>query len=156
MSIRKQLEADMRQAMRARDQQRLSCIRMLKSKLQEREVALRGKHGKDHELADDEVLAVVSAYAKQRRDSIDSYRQGGRDDLADAEQAELEIVTAYLPKQLSAGELRELVRGAIAESGAASMKDIGAVMKVVMLKTKGLADGKQVNLVARELLSADG
>ena len=155
MSIREQLESDMKLAMRARDQKRLDCIRMLKSKVQECEVSARGKQGKDHALSDDDVLAVVSAYAKQRRDSIESYRQGGRDDLADAEQAELEIVTTYLPKQLSAEELRSLVQAAIAESGAASMKDIGAVMKLVMPKTKGLADGKQVNALARELLAGD-
>ena len=153
MSIREQLEADMKEAMRKRDKPRLDCIRMLKSKVQEQQVAARGKHGKDHELTDEELTAVVSTYAKQRRDSIASYREGGRDELADAEQAELEIVTAYLPRQLTPDELRGIVEAAIAESGASSMKEIGAVMKLVMPKTKGQADGKAVNAVVRELLS---
>ena len=154
MSIRKQLETDMKEAMRARDRKRLDCIRMLKSKVQEQEVTARGKHGKQHELTEDDLLAVVSTYAKQRRDSIASYREGGRDDLADAEQAELDIVASYLPRQLTAEELRGIVEAAIAESGATSMKEIGAVMKLVMPKTKGMADGKQVNAVVRELLAA--
>ena len=152
MSIKQRLETDMKQAMKGRDRPRVSCIRMLKSKLLEHEVSLRAKHGTDYEISDEEAQVVIATYAKQRRDSIDSYRSGGRDDLVADEQAELEIVTTYLPRQLSEDELRQLVLVAISESGAESIKDIGKLMKVLMPKTKGKADGKQVNRIVRELL----
>ena len=152
MSVKKRLDTDMKDAMKKRDQQRLGCIRMLKSKLQEREVALRSKHGTDYLITDEEALSVISTYAKQRRDSIESYRQGGRDDLVAAEEAELAIVTDYLPRQLSADELRGMIQEAITESGAQSIKDLGQVMRLVVPKTKGAADGKLVNQLVRELL----
>lgn len=154
MSIKQRLEEDLKLAMKERDSRRVSCIRMLKSKLLEREVALRSKHGPDHAITDDEALDVVTSYAKQRRDSIASYREGGRDDLAAEEQAELEIVAGYLPRQMSADELRGLIREAIEDSGARSIKDLGAVMKRVMPRTKGAADGKLVNRLVREMLEA--
>ena len=152
MSVKKRLDTDMKDAMKKRDQQRLGCIRMLKSKLQEREVALRSKHGTDYLITDEEALSVISTYAKQRRDSIESYRRGGRDDLVAAEEAELAIVTDYLPRQLSADELRGMIQEAITQSGAQSIKDLGQVMRLVVPKTKGAADGKLVNQLVRELL----
>ncbi len=152
MSISERLLADMKQAMKAKDARRLGCVRMLRSRLQERQVALRGKHGTDYKLTDEQALEVVATYAKQRKDSIDSFREGGRDDLAANEQAELGIVTEYLPRQLSDGELLDVVRAAIGETGAESMKDLGAVMKIVMPGTRGRADGKRVNQMVRELL----
>jgi hypothetical protein len=153
MSIRDRLDADMKKAMKSRDQGRVNCIRMLKSKLLEREVAMRAGKGADYRIEDGEAQAVISAYAKQRRDSIESFRQAGRDDLAEAEQAELEVVGGYLPEQLTPEQLEALIRQAIEESGATSVKDLGAVMKLVMPKTKGLADGKAVNQLVRHLLS---
>ncbi len=152
MSIKKRLDSEMKDAMKRREQRVVGCIRMLKSRLLEREVALRVKQGKDYEITDEEALTVISTYAKQRRDSIESYRQGGRDDLVAEEQAELEIVSRYLPQQLSPEALRELVTSAIAESGASSVKDLGAVMKLVVPRTKGAADGKVVSSLVRELL----
>ena len=153
MSIKQRLNADMKQAMKDRERRTLTCIRMLKSKLLEREVALRGKHGTDYEITDDEALDVIATYAKQRRDSISSYREGGREDLASEEEAELAIVGCYLPAQLSEDELRELIRGAISESGAQTIKDVGSVMKLVVPQTKGVADGKLVNRLVRSLLA---
>ena len=153
MSIKKRLDTDMKDAMKKREPTRLGCIRMLKSRLLEREVALRSKHGTDYVITDEEALTVISTYAKQRRDSIESYRQGGRDDLVAAEEAELAIVTDYLPQQLSADELRGMIREAVTESGAASIKDLGKVMKVVVPRTRGVADGKLVSQLVRELLS---
>ena len=152
MSIKKRLDSEMKDAMKRREQRVVGCIRMLKSRLLEREVALRVKQGKNYEITDEEALTVISTYAKQRRDSIESYRQGGRDDLVAEEQAELEIVSRYLPQQLSPEALRELVTSAIAESGASSVKDLGAVMKLVVPRTKGAADGKVVSSLVRELL----
>jgi len=151
--LEQRLADEMKAAMRAKDTARLTVIRMLRSKLQEKTVELRGKHGRDHQLTDEQALEVVGAYAKQRRDSIEAYRQGGRDDLADKEQAELDLVSGYLPEQLSEDALRELVQEAIAETGASSPKDMGKVMQAVMPKTKGRADGKQISAIARQLLT---
>jgi uncharacterized protein len=153
MSIREQLELDMKQAMRSREPERLTCIRMLRSKLQEREVQLRSKHGREYVLTEDEARSVVAAYAKQRRDSIDGYRQGGREELAQAEERELTMVQSYLPQQLGEEELRAMVREAVAEAGVSSARDIGAVMKLLTPRTRGRADGKLVNALVREALA---
>jgi uncharacterized protein YqeY len=154
--IRDRLEADLKAAMRERDTQRTDCIRMLKSKLLEREVELRAKAGRDHRVTDEEALAVLSTYAKQRRDSIESYRAGGREDLAAAEEAELALVESYLPSQLSDEELRGLVREAVSASGAAEVRDLGRVMKALMPKVQGRADGKRVTEIVREILAGAG
>ena len=153
MSIKARLNTDMKQAMKDRQQRTLTCIRMLKSKLLEREVELRTKEGKDYEITDQEALSVISTYAKQRRDSIVSYREGGREELAVEEEAELGIVGRYLPKQLSEDQLRSLIQAAITESGASTVKHLGSVMQLVAPKTKGLADGKLVNRLVREMLT---
>jgi uncharacterized protein YqeY len=152
MSIKRKLESDFKEALKARETLRVGCLRMLKSKILEREVALRADRGKDYELEDDEAQAVIAAYGKQRRDSIESFRQAGRDDLADKEEAELAIVNAYLPRQLSGEEIERIVREAIEESGATSPRDMGKVMKLVMPRVKGAADGKRVNEIVRASL----
>ena len=153
MSIRDRIVENLGTAMKSRDALRVGVLRMVKAKILEAEVEQRVKEGADYRLADPEALAVLSAYAKQRRDSIDAFRKGGREDLASKEEAELAILHDYLPRQLSADEIRELVRQSMAETGAASMKDMGAVMKAVMPKVKGAADGKLVNDVVRSMLS---
>lgn len=152
MSIKERIVADLIAAMKARDAVRLGVLRMIKAKMLEAEVEQRGKKGTDYQLEDPEALAAISAYAKQRRDAIEAYRAGGRSDLAAKEEAELAIVQEYLPRQLSADEVRDIVRQAMVETGASSMKDMGALMKVVMPKTKGAADGKVVNEVVRQML----
>jgi len=152
MSIKRTLEADLKEALKARETLRVACLRMLKSKILEREVALRSDRGRDYELEDDETLAVLTAYGKQRRDSIESFRQAGRDDLADKEEAELAIVNAYLPRQLSGEEIERIVQETIEESGATSPRDMGKVMKLVMPRLKGAADGKRVNEIVRSSL----
>lgn len=154
MTIKQRLESDMKDAQRAKDAGRLSCIRMVRAQLQAREVALRADRGRDYSIDDEEALKVLAGYAKQRRDSIDSYRAGGRDELGDQEERELAIVNEYLPRQLSEEELRKVVREAVAECGASSAKDLGAVMRLTMTKVAGQADGKLVNQIARELLAA--
>ena len=153
-TLKERLEQDVKTSMKARDAQRLSCLRMIKSKLLEREVALRTEHGRDYSIDDDEAQKMIAAYAKQRRDSIESYQKGGREDLVAAEQAELQIVSEYLPAQLGDDELKAIVKAAVEESGASSAKDMGNVMKVAMPKVAGRADGKRVNRFVRELLGA--
>ncbi len=152
MSLRQRIEDDIRTALKAGDKQRLSCLRMVKSKVQEKQVELRGTEGREAELSDEDVTNAVSAYAKQRRDSIESYEQGGREDLAANERAELEILTAYLPQQMSEDEVSAIVDDAVCESGASEPKDMGAVMKLVMPKVKGRADGKLVNRIVQSRL----
>lgn len=152
MTIRERIVADLTAAMKAKDVQRLGVVRMLKSRIMEAEVEQRGRKGQDHALEDQECLAVIAAYAKQRRDSIEAYRKGGKEDLATKEEAELAIIQQYLPAQMSEDDVRRIVAAAIAETGATSAKEMGAVMKAVMPKLKGGADGAVVNRIVRELL----
>lgn len=152
MTLKDRIVADLTAAMKAKDADRLAVLRMLKSKMMEAEVAQRTSKGLGYTLDDVEAQAVIGAYAKQRRDSIDAYRQGGREDLAVKEEAELALIQQYLPTQLTSDEIRTIVGAAIQESGATSAKDMGAVMKIVMPKVKGISDGKVVNQIVKELL----
>ncbi len=152
MSLKQQLDSDIKTAMKQGQKERVVCLRMLKAKIQEKEVALRSERGADCALSDEEVTTVIASYAKQRRDSIAGFEQGGRDDLVARERAELEMVSSYLPEQLGEEEVRRIVAEAIAEAGATSRREIGAVMKLVMPRVKGLADGKRVSRLAGELL----
>lgn len=152
MTIKEKVIADLTAAMKAKDPARLSVMRMLKARMLEAEVEQRAKKGLDYQLDDGEAQAVIAAYAKQRRDSIDAYRQGGRADLAAKEEAELLIIHEFLPRQLAADEIRAIVREAIAD--AAPSREMGAVMKRVMPRVKGVADGKLVNEIVREMLAA--
>jgi uncharacterized protein YqeY len=153
MSLKKKIDEEMKRALKAGEKARVGCLRMVKSKLQEREVALRGEEGVDYSLTDEEALKAIAGYAKQRRDSIESYEKGGRDDLVERERAELAIVEEFLPQQLGEEEVRDLLRQAIEETGASSPREMGAVMKAVMPKTQGRADGKLVSKLAREMLA---
>ncbi len=153
MSVKERIVADLTAAMKAREAERLGVLRMLKAKMLEAEVELRAKKGLDYQLADEETLAVLAAYAKQRRDAIDAYRQGQRLDLAAKEEAELAIVQEYLPRQLGVDEIRAIALEVKAATGASSMKDLGVVMKQVAARTKGAADGKLVNEIVRSLLA---
>jgi uncharacterized protein YqeY len=152
MAIRERIVADLTAAMKAKDTQRLGVVRMLKSRIMEAEVEQRARKGPDYALDDQECLTVIASYAKQRRDSIEAYRNGGKEDLAAKEEAELAIIQQYLPAQMSEEAIRRVVAGAIAESGAASAKDMGSVMKIVMPRLKGEADGAVVSRILRELL----
>jgi hypothetical protein len=152
MTIKQRILDDMKAAMKEGKKERLEVLRMVKARMMEAEVGLRAGKGRDYELSDPEVLQVLSSYAKQRRDSIDSFRQAGREDLAAREEAELAVIQEYLPRQLSTEEITRIVREAIATSGATSPKDMGAVMKLVMPQVKGAADGKVVNQIVTDLL----
>ena len=150
MSLKEQLTEDMKAAMRAKDEgkQRLGVIRLVRGAI--RQVEIDSKK----ELGDDDVVAIISKEVKQRRDSIEEFKKGGREDLVAQNEAEIAILMAYLPEQLGEAEVRELVKAAITESGAASPKDMGKVMKVLMPKVKGKADGKLVNNLVKELLNS--
>ena len=149
MSLKEKLTADMKEAMKAKEEgkQRLSVIRLVRGAVRQQEI-----DGKK-ELSDEDVLGVISKEVKQRRDSIEDFKKGGRDDLVAEAEAEIAILMEYLPKQLSEDEVRSLVQEAIAASGATSPKDMGKVMKELMPKVKGRADGKLVNGIVKELLA---
>ena len=134
MTLKERITEDMKSAMRASDKERLSTIRMVQAAIKQREVDERIA------LDDVQVLAVLEKMVKQRRESIAAFEQGGRADLADKEKAEIVVLTAYLPEQLTEAEVDALIQSAIAETGAASMKDMGKVMGVVKAKAAGRAD----------------
>ena len=152
MSLKEKLTADMKEAMKAREEgrQRLGVIRMVRGAFRQQEI------DGQKELDDDAVLAVISKEVKQRRDSIEEFKKGGREDLIAQNEAEIAVLMAYLPQQMAEGEIRKLVQDAITATGASSPKEMGKVMKELMPKVKGRADGKLVNQIVRELLSAEG
>ncbi len=147
MTLKEQLDGAMKQAMKARDDLRLSAVRMIRSQVKNREIEQK------HELDDRGIIEVISTLAKQRRESIRLYQEGNRRDLVDKEEAELAILLGFLPAQLSAGEIDELVTRVIAESGAQGIKDMGKVMKALTPLTSGRADGKTVSEIVKRQLS---
>jgi len=153
MNLKERITADTKQAMKARDHRIVSVLRMVSSKILEKEVELRRSKGRDYQLNDEETLGVIAAYAKQRRQSIDSYAEAGRDDLVAQEESELEILQRYLPRQLTEEEIATLVEETIRETGADGLEAMGRVMKAVMPKLKGAADGKRVNTIVKQKLS---
>jgi uncharacterized protein len=142
-----QLQADMKDAMRGGEAVRRDTLRMAIAAVQN---AAKDKRAG---LTDDEVLAVLTRQVKTRRESITAYRDGGRDDLADKEQAEIEVLVPYLPEQLDEAEVRALVIEAIAATGARSPMDMGRVMSELMPRVKGRADGKLVSSIVNEELA---
>ncbi len=147
MDLKTRLGEDLKAALRSGDKLRVSVIRLLIALIKNREVDKRGP------LTEAEVLQAITASCKQRQDSIDQYRQGGRQDLVDKETAELAILQAYLPAPLTSQELEAMVREAIQESHATSVKEMGKVMGVLMPRVTGRADGKVVSTLVREALS---
>jgi len=139
-SLKERIDADLKEAMRSRDELGTSVLRMLKSAVKYKEVEPGA-----HALEDSGVLAVIQTLIKQRRDSVEQFRAGGRTDLADKEEKEIVKLQSYLPAQISPEELRAEVRAAIAQVGAKGPKDMGAVMKALMPKVQGKADGKAVS-----------
>ena len=134
MSLKARITEDMKAAMRAGEKDRLSCIRMLQAGIQQREVDER------IQLDDTQVLAVIDKMIKQRKESVAQFQAGNRADLVAKESAEIALLSGYLPAQLDAGELDALVREAIAQAGAASMKDMGKVMGLLKPKVQGRTD----------------
>ncbi len=146
MSILEKIEQDLDNALRNQDQLSLSTLRLLKNSLNAAEKE------KKSALSDEEAVKVLQKEAKQRRDSIDSYKQAERQDLADKESVELELIQTYLPEQLGEDELNKIIDAAITESGATDMKDMGKVMGVVSKQTAGKADGGQVAALVKQKL----
>ena len=150
MALRDRLETEIREAMRRRDQPRVDALRFLKNALQMAEIDRRKA------LDDAGFLEVVAKQAKERRESIRMFEQGGRADLVAKESAELAILEEYLPAQMGQEELRKLVQAVIAEVGATTPREKGKVMGKLMPQVRGKADGAQVNALVDQLLGAGG
>ncbi len=148
MTLQDRIESAMRDAMRARDERRTQTLRMAMSAAHNRQIEAR------RALTDEDYVEILGKQVKQRRESIEAFRSGGRDAMAANEEAEAAILAEFLPEQLSSDELERIVRAAIAETGATSPADLGRVMGRVVTETKGRADGKALSDLVRRLLSA--
>lgn len=146
MSLKEQLNESMKTAMKARDDLRLSAVRMIRSMVKNREIEQK------KELNDQDIIEVISTLAKQRRESIRLYGEGNRPDLVEKEEAELTVLLGFLPAQLSTAEIEALVDKAIVETGAQGAKDMGLVMKTLTPLTAGKADGRTVSETVRRKL----
>jgi len=146
MELKAGLQEAAKAALKSRDTVKLSTLRLLLAAIHNEEIRLR------KELGAEEIQKVIATLSKQRSEAIELYRKGGRDDLAQKEEAELGILQAYLPQPLTEQEVQTLIRESIAELGATGVQDLGKVMKQVMPKVSGRTDGKRVNELAKALL----
>jgi len=148
MTLKEKIAQDYNEALKARDERKLSALRLLRTETKKREVS-----GQKKELSDGELREAISTLAKQRRESIRLFREGQRQDLVEKEEAELQILLSYLPPPLSPQELEGLIDQVIQETQAVGPKDHGKVMKAAMAKIAGRAEGKEVNEMVRQKLS---
>ena len=146
MSLQQRLDDDLKAGMKSSDSLKTSVLRMVKAAIKNKQVEKR------KELSDEEIISVISTLTKQRRESIDLFSKGGREDLAEKERQEIAILQLYLPGQLSPEDLDRIIMEAISESSAEGVKDIGKIMRLIMPRVQGAADGKVVNQRVRELL----
>jgi uncharacterized protein YqeY len=150
MTLQQRVDSDLKDAMRAKDTTKLGVLRMLKSALKYAAIA---KSGAEAELSDAETTQVIRKQVKQRQDSIESFEQGGRAELVEKEKGELSILNGYLPEAMSADEVSKIVREIIAEAGATSRAQMGAVMKALQAKVAGRVDGKALSAEVQKQLS---
>ena len=150
MNILERLESDMVKAAKARDSERLGVIRFVRSRTKNRQIELK------RELKDEDVVEVLARIAKQHKESIEQFQEGGRDELVERERRQLAVIEEYLPAQLGEQELLEILSEVIEETGASGPRGIGVVMKTIMPRVKGRADGKMVKtLVQSQLTGGD-
>ncbi len=147
MNLEEQLMEEMKQAMKTGDKVRLSTIRMIRSSLKNKEIELRRR------LEDEDVMKVIQGMVRKGEESLEQFRSGGRKDLVEKEQAEIEILKSFLPQPLSQEEMIRIIDETIRETQASSLKDLGKVMKAVMPKLEGKADGRVINQLVKERLS---
>lgn len=150
MTIQEQIVADIKEAMKAKAQDKLRVLRSLKAKLMEKEISER-KEG-EAKLSDEQAVDVLMKAAKQRKESIEQFEEGGREDLAENEKAELKIIETYLPEMMDEEEVRSIVKEKITAVGASGMQDMGKVMGPLMGQLKGKADGSLVSKIVKEEL----
>ena len=148
-TVRERIDADLKDAMRSKNELNTSVLRMLKSAIKYKEV----EPGATGPLDEAAILQVIGTLIKQRRDSVEQFKTGGRPELAEKEEAEISVLQNYLPKQLTPDELRAEVQAAITEAGAKSAKDMGAVMKLLSPKLQGRAEGRAISEEVKNQLS---
>lgn len=149
--LKQQIQEDLKNAMFAKDENKLSTIRMLKSAIQYYEIQ---KGGAGYEATDEDVIDVIGKEVKKRKESIELYEKGGRTESAEKEREEAKILEDYLPQQLSENEIAQFVDAAISQTGATSIQDMGKVMGVLMPKTKGKADSTLISNLVRQKLAS--
>lgn len=150
MTLLARFDEDLKRAMKASESTKVSVLRMLKAALKNRQIE------EGRELTDDETIKVVSNLVKRGRDSVEQFSKAGRADLAKKEEDEIAVLQSYLPEQLGSEDLDRIIKEAIRESSAMSAQDMGKVMRILMPKIKGIADGKYVNNRVKELLESAG
>lgn len=148
MDLKEKILSDMKEAMKAKDTQRLEVLRFLQSAVKNKEIELR-----PNPIDGNEILGVVTKQVKQRKESIEQFEKAGRQDLVDKEKFELSVLEGYLPQQISRADLEQIVSEVIISLNATSLKQMGAVMKEVLAKTAGAADGKLISEVVKTKLS---
>lgn len=146
----RRFDDDLKAAMKASESLKVSVLRMLKAALKNRQIEKGG------DLSDEDVARILSSMVKQRRDSVDQFSAAGRLDLAEKEKNEIDILQAYMPKQLEPDEIDSIITASVIEASAQNISDIGKVMKILMPKLKGLADGKYVNQRVKEIIESKG
>ncbi|MDD5589916.1 MAG: GatB/YqeY domain-containing protein [Candidatus Portnoybacteria bacterium] len=162
MTLREKIDADFKEAFKARDEARTSVLRLLLASIKNKELEKRTKLSKSEKIedleklsriSDDEIIGVTAAEIKKRKEAAEQYLQGGRQELAQKETAEAKIISVYLPQQLEEEEIRKLVLDAIGKTGASAVGDLGKVMSILMPQVKGKADGGQVTMIVKEELA---
>jgi uncharacterized protein len=153
MGLREQFNEQMKEAMKAKDQKRLSTLRMVLAALKDRDIAARTETSREL-LGDDEILLLLAKMIKQREESATAYDSGGRPELAQGEREEIAVIRSFMPRQMSADETRQAAAAVIAETGAAAMKDMGKVMAVLKERYAGQMDFAKASGTVKELLSA--
>ena len=164
MNINNQIQNDMYNAMKSGDKQKANELRTALAKLKDKKIEKRedltkeeeikgiNDRGKQEALTDSDILSLLQSLVKQRKESIDLYKKGGRNELAEVEQKELEILNNYLPKMMDDSDIKNIVKSVIDEVGATSMADMGKIMPEVMIRGKGLIDGKSAQKFVQELI----
>ena len=147
MSLKEKIDEDLKGALKAKEQIKVSCLRMLKTSVKNMEVA------KGRELKDEEIQTVISSLIRKGKEAIQEFKKGDREDLAGKEEQEIQIFYGYLPQQLSPEDIEKVLKDIISELEVTEPKDLGKVMKVAMARMTGQAEGKEVNEIARRLLS---
>jgi uncharacterized protein YqeY len=147
MSLKEKILADMKTAMKGREEKRLGALRFLQAAVKNREIELR-----PNEITDQDILGVIKKMAKQRQESIEQFEKGGRQEMADAEKFELTVLEEFLPTQMSKEQVEDVVKKVIADLSATTIKQMGAVMKEVTARTAGAADGKLVSEIVKSKL----
>ena len=149
MTLEERIQKDLVTAMKNHQENALAALRSIKTAIQNEKT-----NGRYHELTDADVVGIIQKLVKQRKESMDIYSQAGRSELADKEQKEMLVLMEYVPKQLTEEEVEEKVKEIIAETGASSMKDMGKVMGLATQRMKGLAEGKTISKIVKNLLSS--